>query len=68
MPHDKQTLWAKFEADGESKVREKLTMGLYGEQKAKFAKEWLREREAAQAGDATTRSDKTLRVRTAQLG
>jgi hypothetical protein len=59
MPLDKKDLWAKFEADGEAKVHENLAMGRYGEQKAKFANAWLREKESERAKQVEQRKEKT---------
>ena len=41
MQIDKDTLWAKFEDEGEEKTREKVDLGLYAGRKLDYAKVWL---------------------------
>src|SRR5687767_9840316 len=47
---DRDTLFAKLEADGEANVREKLAGKRYGEWKVPLVQEWLRQQEEMRRG------------------
>jgi hypothetical protein len=60
---DIKELWAKFEAQGEKKVREGLAMQWYGQPdsyKERLALDWLREKELARADEAARRIEASV--------